>query len=761
MGRQIRSLIILFLLFCPSAWAGFQFNPHTGKLDIVSVPQVSKDITATICSDGNAPGNGSIIKHNGTIWDCGTDNQSAGGGNSISVSEDGTEVANNRSSDIEINYTSGFDFSGSGQVWDLDLDPSEKLADRTNDGFIGMRSMISIDVLVAASHDAVTVTGEDFLSLSSQQITANAINPDNLASADFGDFTCNGTNCSLDADVVSNDELAPQSVSTDQIQAFNKPTDGQILAYDAGTLQGEWVTNTHTTDTGPSPDCSGTSTYQDGEGGCDTVGGDVSGGLDNLAVTDDSHAHGTTTISGILAADMGDSDHGDVSWSSNVATVENVQCTDCISGTEIPDDQIDSEHYVANSIDAEHYANDSVSNDALATQAVSTDQLQASNKPTDGQCFAYEADTLGGIWTSCGSGSGDNISIDGSAVVDPDFVSTGDIDFVDTSNTVTANINADAVSNDELAPQSVSTDQLQAANLPSDGQVFSYSTDFSPPRGEWINAAAGGGDSITVDGSAIDTTAAFASTGDIDFVFADGGGGGPDDVTANINADAVSNDELAPQSVSTDQLQAINTPTDGQVFSYSTDVSPPRGEWITSSGTDTNSPKLYYYPAPALLPMEHAADSIPPIAKETGNNVDILTRDFNDSARECVTGNLQVPNDLDTSGTITLRYYWTAFDDPTSCSTSCEVAWDFGHRPVANDESWDGAGLTLVSADVSSTSTSHGDVMLASDTVTVSTAGWVANDIVFFEVCRAGDGSTDDLSGDAQLHGFSAEVPRA
>ena len=48
------------------------------------------------------------------------------------------------------------------------------------------------------------------------------------------------------------------------------------------------------------------------------------------------------------------------------------------------------------------------------------------------------------------SGSGDSISIDSVAVVDPDFVSTGDIDFVNTSNTITASINADSVSADEL-----------------------------------------------------------------------------------------------------------------------------------------------------------------------------------------------------------------------------------------------------------------------------------------------------------------------
>jgi hypothetical protein len=57
------------------------------------------------------------------------------------------------------------------------------------------------------SHDAVTVTGEDYLSISGQAITANAIDPDDLDSADFGDFTCNGTTCSLDADTVAESEL--------------------------------------------------------------------------------------------------------------------------------------------------------------------------------------------------------------------------------------------------------------------------------------------------------------------------------------------------------------------------------------------------------------------------------------------------------------------------------------------------------------------------------------------------------------------------
>lgn len=51
-------------------------------------------------------------------------------------------------------------------------------------------------------------------------------------------------------------------------------------------------------DTGPKPDCANdTDIYQDGQGNCDTVGGDVSGPLDVLVVADDSHGHIELNIS--------------------------------------------------------------------------------------------------------------------------------------------------------------------------------------------------------------------------------------------------------------------------------------------------------------------------------------------------------------------------------------------------------------------------------------------------------------------------------
>lgn len=81
------------------------------------------------------------------------------------------------------------------------------------------------------SHAAVTLAGEDYLSLSTQQITANAIDPDNLSSSDFGSFTCNGTSCTVDNAAISNAMLANSTVSyggvslslggTDATPAFN------------------------------------------------------------------------------------------------------------------------------------------------------------------------------------------------------------------------------------------------------------------------------------------------------------------------------------------------------------------------------------------------------------------------------------------------------------------------------------------------------------------------------------------------------------
>lgn len=92
---------------------------------------------------------------------------------------------------------------------------------------------------------------------------------------------------------------------------------------------------------------------------------------------------------------------------------------------------------------------DSVS---LGDDTIAPDDLLAAGQ-TDEYCLTYEATGDTWEWQTCGSGGGgggDNLSIDSSAVVDPDFVSSGDIDFVNTSNTITADINAGVIVNADI-----------------------------------------------------------------------------------------------------------------------------------------------------------------------------------------------------------------------------------------------------------------------------------------------------------------------
>jgi len=48
----------------------------------------------------------------------------------------------------------------------------------------------------------------------------------------------------------------------------------------------------------------------------------VVGNEANITIVDDGHSHTTTSISGLLAADMGDADHGDVAWAGSIAYVQ-------------------------------------------------------------------------------------------------------------------------------------------------------------------------------------------------------------------------------------------------------------------------------------------------------------------------------------------------------------------------------------------------------------------------------------------------------
>ena len=85
--------------------------------------------------------------------------------------------------------------------------------------------------------------------------------------------------------------------------------------------------------------------------------------------------------------------------------------------------------------------------------------------------FAFEADA--------GAAGGDDVAVDGDAgVTNPDFVSTGDIDFVDTTNVVTANINAASIDGDNvnsnIAGRSITLTAATPDTLDADPETYIY-----------------------------------------------------------------------------------------------------------------------------------------------------------------------------------------------------------------------------------------------------------------------------------------------
>jgi len=117
-------------------------------------------------------------------------------------------------------------------------------------------------------------------------------------------------------------------------------------------------------------------------------------------------------------------------------------------------------------------------------------------------------------WEAAGSGgSGDAVSIDGSGVTDPNFASTGDIDFVDTANVVTANLNADSIVVADIADGDWGDFTITSNSAAIDADAVTLATDTT---GNYVATIADSGASeVTVANSGTENAAvtlAIAST---------------------------------------------------------------------------------------------------------------------------------------------------------------------------------------------------------------------------------------------------------
>lgn len=138
-----------------------------------------------------------------------------------------------------------------------------------------------------------------------------------------------------------------------------------------------------------------------------------------------------------------------------------------------------------------------------------------------------------------------------------------------------------------------------------------------------------------------------------------------------------------------------------------------------------------------------------------GTNLDFYTRRFDDTAVESGGGKIRVPNDLNSSGTVTFRISGSA----VTAAASVFVEFTFNELERSDSEAQDAAYGTVVSGDLDTDDT-QGDVDLFSWTETVSNLGWTAGDIVFFRLDRTAPTGTD-LTGDYRLFDLCVEIPRS
>lgn len=303
---------------------------------------------------------------------------------------------------------------------------------------------------------------------------------------------------------------------------------------------------------------------------------------------------------------------------TTVGTCTTGDCTtDFIDGSDIGDDVLDSEHYVALSIDAEHLAADvvdetKVADDGLDSEHYNDDSidpahLNIANAETDEYVLSYEADTSNFQWIV--AGTGDITTVGGCNTGDctDDFIDGTDIgdDVIDSEHYVALSIDAEHLAADIIDESKVADDgidsehyndgsidpaHLNIANAETDEYVLSYETDTS--NFQWI-ALAGGGD-ITTVGS--------CTTGDCTDDFIDGSDVGDDTLNSehyvagsidaeHLAADIIDETKVADDGIDSEHyndasidpahLNIANAETDEYVLSYESDTS--NYQWIHNS----------------------------------------------------------------------------------------------------------------------------------------------------------------------------------
>ena len=436
--------------------------------------------------------------------------------------------------------------------------------------------------------------------------------------------------------------------------------------------------------------------------------------------------------------------------------------------------------------------------------------------PNLANCDTVDTDALGGLicgTDATGAGGGDALTVATVAATDPDFIDSSRIDVtlntVPAPDTITWDVVADSI--DAVYLADVDFGDFTCADGSGgclvDANAVALGTDTT---NNYVATIADAGNStVTVANSGTETAAVTLDVIDVNctdclgateiadsYVLNTGDG-----MTGDLDLDG-SNINITLQHTGADEFGLhteagsifyINNTTDGVIYWQAQashgvrygDASVPNHVFsTTSTGNDTvqlplgaigsleildasiaaadvstdiytNPVRELWVPCVASLAVE-AADSIPPLNKDAGTNLDQLTCAYDATTDEGRTFVLKMPSDLDTATGATARFraYWYALT-----ATSGAALWEArSNGGTAQGTDPDGT-LTVEAAAAATTQGTAGQLTITTWNAPIARLAWVANDLVYLVLYRNADGSGDTLAEDAQLIGLSVEVP--
>jgi hypothetical protein len=569
------------------------------------------------------------------------------------------------------------------------------------------------------------VNGQSIISASNGNIV---INPDGSGTIRFPDLTdCDTIDTDADGDLVcGSDSGSGSAAGSDTYVQFNDG--GTAFGGDAGltynkTSDALTVAGTITAGdgliVGDGTDADHTIFHVNRSSSDATFIWDES--ESRFSLNDDLYASSVTTApSSLPAQTFKDSDATD----GDVNVQIDANCTDTGSGSEDCDFFIKQQ--IAGSLTT------ALTFDADSTIDAARDVTVPDEVYSAGWDSSLEVPTKNAVYDKIEtvSGGGDSVSIDGSSVSDPDFVSTGDIDFVDTSNTVTANINTNSVDGTHIALGSDAQgdvmyyDGTDWARLPAGTSGQFLQTQGAGSNPQWATASGSGDITDVFSCSSGDCASITVADGDLlDF--------------SNSNASSTTDGIILPQNTS-----CASATAEGQVCWDSDDDGLYVGDGAASNeiGASGSGGENFFW---VLRPEEAKLPSSNPMSVDAGNARWRGLFDADTAESATWEGVLQP-----LSGTLKARLYYS-MSSATSGTVDFELSVDcFSDGDSADFDTPSFGSADNLSATVPGTA-GHIDVLadagLNGDTCS-------EGDLIVVQIARdADDGTNDTATGDAEL----------